>query len=175
MLKKTVQYETWDGEPAEKTLYFNLTRPELMDNLDLEDELQDLQRMFGDGAENRTLSKDEIQKILNLFKRIAKLAYGERDGDRFRKNDELWEAFTESAVYDNFLYNMFSNPDEAIEFMSGVLPKNLRAEVEKQIEAGEIPQLVETKELPEKSDEPKKPQDMSREELLAAMRERNQG
>lgn len=126
MLKQTVEYTDFDDNKAVETLYFNLTKSELTENLHLKDELEDIQKMIV--GEQRSLESTEITKILDLVKTFMRLSYGIRsaDGKRFIKTPEQWTEFTQTATYDAFLFSLFEHPDRAIAFMSGILPMDLR-------------------------------------------------
>lgn len=131
MLKQTIKYEDFDENVVEETLYFNLSRIELADNLDMRDDLQNIERKFK--GETRQLKPEEIKEILDVIKRLIKISYGVRseDGKRFIKNDQVWEEFTQSAAYDAFLMDLFERPERANDFMIGLVPKQMRADVEK--------------------------------------------
>lgn len=127
MLKQTVSYTDFNDQETTETLYFNLTKTELADNLNLEDELQKIQTDFT-GRGDRPLEKHEIRRVLELVKTFMRLSYGVRseDGKRFRKTPEIWEEFTETAAYDAFLFSLFQDPEKAFGFMIGILPKDAR-------------------------------------------------
>lgn len=133
MLKQTVSYNDFDDNPTQETLYFNLTKTELADNLSLKDDLDAMQETFS--QERHELSTTEIKQLIDLVKTIMRLSYGVRsaDGKRFIKTEELWTEFTQTAAYDAFLYSLFEDPNKAIAFMTGILPKDVRSTVEQQI------------------------------------------
>lgn len=128
MLKQSVSYTDFDDNECVETLYFNLTKTELTDNLDMKEELEKIQQDFT-GEPKRNLETHEIQRILDLVKTFMRLSYGIRseDGKRFIKTPELWTEFTQTAAYDSFLFGLFENPANALAFMTGILPKDLRA------------------------------------------------
>lgn len=129
MLKKTVSYTDFDDKPQQETLWFNLTKADVLDNLDLIEEAEGVQNML-DG-EKRSLTTSEIRRLIQLVKKIAQLSYGVRseDGKRFSKKPELWEEFLETAVYDQFLVDLFTKPEEGYAFIVGILPKDLTDQV----------------------------------------------
>lgn len=149
MLKQTVSYYDFDDNESQETLYFNLTKTELADNLHLQTELEELQETFS-GVE-RQLNTEEITRVIDLVKTLMKLSYGIRsaDGKRFIKTDEQWVEFTQTAAYDAFLYSLFQDPQKAVEFMTGILPKDLRDEANKIVASGGVespsPKPVEVK------------------------------
>lgn len=128
MLKQSVAYTDFDDNESVETLYFNLTKTELADNLDLKDEFEKLQSEFI-GDDKRELETQEIRKILELVKTLMRLSYGVRsaDGKRFVKTQEQWTEFTQTAVYDQFLFSLFEQPTNAMNFITGILPKELRS------------------------------------------------
>lgn len=133
MLKQTVSYFDFDDNPSQETLYFNLTKSELAENLRLRDELEEMQKVFTD--EKKELSTEEITQLIDLVKTIMRLSYGIRsaDGKRFIKTEELWTEFTQTAVYDAFLYSLFEDPNKAVVFMTGILPKDVRSAVDEEL------------------------------------------
>ena len=128
MLKQSVSYVDFDDNECVETLYFNLTKTELTDNLDMKDELEKIQKDFT-GEPKRNLEEHEVRRILELVKTFMRLSYGIRseDGKRFIKTPEIWTEFTQTAAYDAFLFGLFENPANALSFMTGILPKDLRA------------------------------------------------
>ena len=126
MLKQTVEYTDFDENKQIEILYFNLTKSELADNLHLQTDLEELQRAFQ--GVKRDLIADEIKKIIKLVKTFMRLSYGVRsaDGKRFVKTEEQWTEFTQTAAYDAFLFGLFEFPNRALEFMTGIMPKDIR-------------------------------------------------
>lgn len=147
MLKKTVKYLDFDDQPQEETLYFNITMTEFTDHMDLAERVEKLDAIMKE--ERREMTTAEVKSVLDLVKELVYLSYGVRsaDGKRFSKKDEngvpRWHEFVETAVYDTFVYSLFVNPQEAVDFVIGVLPADLRAEARKSVEAQLAPKAVE--------------------------------
>lgn len=133
MLKQTIVYNDFDDNQTQETLYFNVTKSELADNLQLLTTLEDMQNTFS--GDKRELAVSEIQQIIDIVKTVMKLSYGIRseDGKRFIKNDDLWTEFTQTAAYDAFLFSLFEDPNKAFTFITGILPKDIRHEAERAI------------------------------------------
>jgi hypothetical protein len=188
MISNTIKYTNFLDEPKETTAWFHLDKLDVIEHLDeflpLQGQLEAIVEIFK--GEARDITPEEIRKILNLTKAFAKLSYGERsaDGERFIK-DGAWDRFYETAAYKQLLTDFFDpDPTKAFEFMLAVMPKNLQNEAlavakEKDPElyaqyqelqnGGIVTQervldLVETE-----TERTKKPQDMTKEELLALM------
>lgn len=190
MLKKTVEYTDFNDNRATETLYFNITKTELADNLHLQSELERIQEELG--GDPRDLTPDEVQKVLNLVKTLMKLSYGVRsdDGKRFIKSEEVWTEFTQTAVYDAFLFSLFENPDNAVSFMLGIIPSDLRGQVmsattetglvtaqQRPVETVELPTeppVVEKKEPTDEELLEMDPNQMTQEQLLRAFRLKSQ-
>lgn len=152
MIKKTVNYTTFDGEPATDVLYFNLTKTEMVDLLEMEPRLQMIAEKFS--GSQRDLSREEVLQILEVLKDLMRVSYGQRsdDGKRFKKSPEIWDDFKSTAAYDAFLWHMFENPTEVYEFMANIIPSDLRDEAAKNLPAGARPK-VSLSELQKKSSE----------------------
>lgn len=127
MLKQTVQFTDFDDVNKTRNLYFNLTRTEVIDNLELQHEFQEVQDMIG--GETRDLEMHEVKLILELVKKIMRISYGvqkEVDGNLSFTKKDVWEPFTETAAYDEFLIGLFENPERAVAFLVGIWPKEIR-------------------------------------------------
>lgn len=135
MLTENVTYENFDGKTVTETLYFNLSKTELADNLHLQARFETLERIFK-GPE-RDLTMPEVQQMLDLIKEMMRLSYGERseDGRYFRKSPQIWSDFQSTAAYDSFLFSLFENPEKGINFLLGVFPKDLVDGAKAQVEA----------------------------------------
>ncbi len=125
MYKTTVEYEDFNGERKKRTLYFNLSQSELTElkyesNGDLEDKIIEI-----------VATKNRSEMML-LFTKIIKMAYGEKseDGEYFIKNEEVYNRFKYSNVYDAFLELLTSNEDELANFIKHTLPKKLSSQVD---------------------------------------------
>lgn len=140
MYKVDVPFEDFNGNMQTETLYFHLTKTRLSKNLTLGDELDDIQAMLQ--GEPRQLNPDEIRKIVHLVERIMELSYGIRseDGKRFDQRPALWEEFQQTAVYDAFLYSLFENPNNATQFILGVMPRDLVEAAKKEMNQLQLPE-----------------------------------
>lgn len=142
MLSETVKYKDFNGDPCVETLHFNLTYDNLTDNLDLIAQYRDIERRLG--GVTRELEPHEVSEVLQFVKRFLRLSYGIKsdDGKKHRKNDEIWEDFQSSAVYDTFLWSLFQDLNKLDKFLSGILPEELiqraQEEIERRRAAGEL-------------------------------------
>jgi hypothetical protein len=191
MFKKTIEYKNWDDELETVILWFNLSKSELGENLNLLTEFESLQAVL---SIPHTLSVDETQTVFDFVKRLTRLSYGVRpDSKHFDKSDAIWDEFVSLGQYDAFIWGLFESTNkggnDANDFMMAIFPEDLTeqaiAQAKEQgllLEDVVAPKLsgvptdsmvdVEPKETV-KPPGPKKPQDMSREELLEAYRSKN--
>lgn len=125
MLKKTVQYEDFNGDKQTEVLYFNLNKSELLE----------LEMSMAGGLEqfmNSIMETNDMSEMFRQFKRIVLAAYGVRsdDGKRFMKSPELLEEFTQTAAYDAFFMELVQDENVAADFIKGVIPKDLKLQME---------------------------------------------
>lgn len=121
MLKKEITYMDCDGNTRTETFYFNLSKAEV---LELE---------FGyTGGMTRMIEQlvntQDIPKIMEIFKKIIMMAYGEKslDGKRFTKTGSdgrrLAEGFVETDAYSELFMELVSDPKKFADFISAVIP-----------------------------------------------------
>ena len=133
MIKREIQYKNFDNEEVTRTLWFHLTESQIIDNLDLEDKLQTIVKIVQKEGE-ATLK--EKQFILQVIKRFIRISYGERDPqdpDYFGQSEHISERFMNTAAYNAFLLSLFDPPENAMEFLTHILPDGLRARAQDQL------------------------------------------
>jgi len=126
VLSYPIQYKNYNDETVSEVLYFNLSKPEL---LKLEVDMPG-----GLVAYLEKIIKTEDRKALvEQFDRIILMSYGVKsdDGKRFIKNDDVAEAFKQSAAYEQLFMEITNNANAAAAFVSGILPKDLTPEQDK--------------------------------------------
>ena len=119
MFKKTVNYIDYNDQEQTRTLYFNITKSEV---IELETEVEGgFTKMLKDLIE----SKDG-NKIMKIFKTIILKSYGIKtpDGQGFDKSEELTRQFEHSAAYDALFTELCTNTGAAVEFITKVMPLN---------------------------------------------------
>ena len=124
MYKYEAIYTNYLGETRKKTVYFQLSRPEVFGFATT------LPGGFESGAQRLIDSHDENAMFIN-FQKIIAMAYGEisQDGDRFVKSPELSKAFMETPIYEQIFDKMISDQDFLKEFIVGVVPSDNKEEV----------------------------------------------
>lgn len=117
MLKKTITYEDFDGNKRTEDFYFNLSKAELME-LEMST-TGGLTQMI-----NKISSEQDSVKIVELFKRILLMSYGEKspDGKRFIKSKEISEAFSQTTAYSDLFMQLVTEEGEAAKFINAIIP-----------------------------------------------------
>lgn len=137
MLKKDITYTDFDDNEVTETLYFNLTKAELVE------------KEVGEtgGYANmlkRVVDSKDAATIMKVFKELILSSYGikSEDGKSFKKSQEIRDDFENSAAYSEIFIDLCTNADAAIEFVTRVLPltDDQRKEViAKQAKTTELP------------------------------------
>lgn len=117
MLKQKVKYEDFDGNIQDETLYFNLSRMELIA----------LQGRYGkeDMAKyiEKLIEDKNLEKMYELLNDIVLTAYGVRseDGKRFIKNEQIREEFVQSLAYEALIEDFHDETRKVLEnFVTGI-------------------------------------------------------
>lgn len=126
MLKREIKYENFEGEEETDICYFNLTRTEWME----------FNTQYDGGLDTffkRTLETKDLKEIIGFLKTLILNAYGVKseDGKRFVKNDKIREEFTQTPSYDVLFMDLATNEEAGLNFIKGLMPKDLLPEVEK--------------------------------------------
>lgn len=126
MLKKTITYKSFDDQEVTEDFYFNLSKAELIE--------MEVSRPGGLGAHLEQVAQSgDGQLIIQTFKDILKKSYGVRseDGKRFIKTEEAWQEFASTEAYSEIFMQLVTDAAAAAEFVNGIVPKNLEAELAK--------------------------------------------
>lgn len=116
MLKKTVTYETFDGEMITEDLYFNMTRMDLVE-LNSRYGSNDLATHIETIQENK-----DIKGLYQVLKDIVLIAYGVKseDGKRFIRNDEVRKEFEESLAFAQLVEDFHESENAMSDFVTGI-------------------------------------------------------
>lgn len=126
MLKKTIEYEDWDGDVVSEDFYFHISKAELIE----------LEMSHVGGLQEslrRLVNAKDGDAIIKEFKNIILTAYGKRsdDGRRFIKNDAVREEFLATPAYSALFMELVTNVDAMIEFIQAIIPSDLSKEAAK--------------------------------------------
>ena len=166
MLKQEITYDDYDGNSVTETYHFHASQEDLMSTEGLYELLMAWIEKFPEDSDATELSVPDIRNMLTIIKLLIRVSYGVRNSSNdFDQSDEIFAAFKRSAGYDAFIMRLFENPEEAVAFMNGILPKAVMEQAKAEIEQrGGVVDVA----LPEKT--PSDPREMSREELEAAFK-----
>lgn len=120
MLKKTIKYTDFNGVDREEDFYFNLTEAELAEmNLMTKGGLK--------GYLEAIINTQDTPAIAELFKTIINKAYGVKspDGRKFVKSAEILDDFIYTQAYSNLYMSLIADADAAVNFVNGIIPKNI--------------------------------------------------
>lgn len=129
MYAKKIKYTDFNGQEREQTFYFNLTEAELME---MESSVDGGLSEYG----KRIIECKNVPEIMDLFKKLILITYGEKsaDGNRFIKEDpvrgKLSLEFMQTNAYSELYMEFLQNPDSAAEFFNNVIPAKLREETD---------------------------------------------
>lgn len=132
MLKKTITYTDYNGTKRKEDFYFNLSMAEITQmELSTDGGIQNLIEKIVQEQNNR--------KLVEFFKDFILRSYGEKsdDGKHFNKSREVVEAFTQTEAFSELFMELLTNTDEAVRFITGVIPQSMAEEVEKMRKNGE--------------------------------------
>lgn len=137
MLKQSITFQNLDDEEVTEDFYFQITKAEVAEKALIEGEgyyerLRDLSAET-DGA-----------KIIGHFKVILASAVGRREGQIFKKSQEITDYFMFSGAYDAFFMGLMEKPDSGASIIRAMLPKDAREEAtrlmkERGLEVVELP------------------------------------
>lgn len=136
MLKKTIEFEDYDGNIRKEDHYFNLNKAEVIKWL----------TTTGDYTLDKVLDRLSTErngkKIMEIFEGLIHLSYGKKslDGRKFEKTDEIWNDFYQTEAYSVLFTELVTDARKAAEFVNRIIPKSLSDEVEKIIK--ENPQAL---------------------------------
>lgn len=134
MLKKTIKYTDYDGIEREEDFYFNLTKAEIS--------LMELSEAGGlKNRMERIIQAKDTKSIIEVICSLIEKSYGVKspDGRRFIKNPELFAEFEQTEAYSAFLMELLSDEKAAADFVQGILPNDLSAEVSKRLDEAKKP------------------------------------
>lgn len=122
MIKKTITYTDYNGTERTENFYFGLNKAEIMDmELSVTGGMRNLLQMI--------IDKQDIPKIIDAFKKMIRMSYGEKspDGRRFIKSKELTEAFVQTEAYSELYMELLGDSNKAAAFINGIMPADVMA------------------------------------------------
>lgn len=166
MLKKTITYQDMDGNDITEDFYFNLNKAEITE-MELSHE--------GGYSEylKRVIESKDGGEIIGAFKEIIKASVGRRseDGKRFIKSEEITNEFLQTDAYSVLFMDLVTNADAAAEFVRGISPADMAAQMTGEEAKDETPAYI----LEGREPTTKELQEMSEGELREVFRRKSSG
>lgn len=132
MYSLTVPYKNYKNQPRNKTVTFHLDPPDIMK---LSSEFN-LVFNWRDEMKNdpRDLAPEEVIPYFTAFEEILLSCWGElsEDGEHFRRGGRY--DFEESACFKAALMMFVTDPGMIVNFLDGVVPKDMEEVLKKQQE-----------------------------------------
>lgn len=146
MIKRTIDYTDYNGNPRKETAYFNLTEFEATEmGLELPEGIVDA---VSDGpihgneteAAVHLVEKLGAKGIKDFVKSVVEKSYGVKssDGKRFVKTPELFTEFSQTPAYSAFMMQLLTNDNAASEFINDVILSNLPAEAKSKLASNNL-------------------------------------
>jgi hypothetical protein len=127
MIKKEITFENFNGEEVTKTAYFNLSKTQAMklvaEHGGMDKYLQSI------------IDKKDTEGFIDWVENLIYKSYGKRDESNpeiFDTSKEAKDEFKASPAFDELAYTLLTNEKEFTEFFFGILPKQMRDELDKQ-------------------------------------------
>lgn len=124
MLKKTFEYEDYEGNKIKQDAYFHLSEAELTEMA--LSEAGGLDKML-----QKIVDAKNTTEIIRVFKDLICKSYGELapDGKSFRKTDEkgnpLYLNFIATPMYDQLFMELATDDEAGATFVNGIMPKKV--------------------------------------------------
>lgn len=136
MLKKTIKYTDFNGQPQSEDYYFNFTKAELVE--------MGLSENGGlDAFIEKVINERDQKEIIRLFKDIVLKAYGEKstDGKYFVKNDAVRERFSQTEAYSELFMELAFDSKAASDFINALIPNDLAETIQAKVDRNAKPAL----------------------------------
>lgn len=130
MLKKTIKFTDYDGNPREEDFFFNLNKAELT--------IMEMSEVGGFKKKmERVIKAQDGPALIKAFQDIIHASYGVKspDGRQFIKNEEVFEEFRQTEAYSELIMELLSDEQGAADFISKVLPPDVVAEASAEMSA----------------------------------------
>lgn len=124
MLKKTISYKDFDGNPVSEDFCFHLMESDFIDlnfKYEAEGGLRDyLMNLIKEIQDNENAPKRPMYEFL---KEIITLSVGKRVGNRFDRSQEIKDRFFQTGAYSKFIMDMIEDPNGIPEFFNAITPE----------------------------------------------------
>lgn len=127
MIAKKITFTDYNGIKRTETHFFHLTEAELSEMLSTDGDYTFDKQLI------RIMKQRNGKEIVSFFKDLIYRSYGEKslDGRRFIKTEEVKRNFMETEAYSTLFMELCTDSKKGAEFINGILPANLSAELDK--------------------------------------------
>ena len=124
MLKKEIRFVNFEDELVVETHRFHLGRAEIIT----------LETKYPGGLEgfiDRITAANDLKTLMAEFKDIILESHGIMvDANTFQKTPESKAAFENSLAFDTLFMELCTNEESAAQFFEGIIPKQMKQEVD---------------------------------------------
>jgi hypothetical protein len=126
LLKKDITYTDFNGEVTTETFYFHISQAELL-RMEVST-AGGLQKALA-----TMVAAEDGASIMTFIESFIKNSVGRKspDGKRFDKNPEILNDFLSSNAYDTLFMELVTNPEQAADFLNGIVPAEMAANIER--------------------------------------------
>lgn len=119
MIKQTVSYTDYEGNPQVRDFYFHLSKTEALELYEDGTKIEDKVKLWEQTGDNRI--------IFALFKELIGAAAGSRseDGQLFIKTPEAKAPLMYSPAYDELVFSVLESAETAARFFNGLFPADM--------------------------------------------------
>lgn len=139
MITKTIRYFDFDENEIKKDFAFHLSKAEITELNFLEDgsTLDEVIIKMSNDSTN-------VRQIMDILKDILRKAVGRKsdNGTRFIKDEEAISELFDTDAYSELLIEIMTDTKKAAEFVTGILPKDLRSEYKKTLNSDDLDSLT---------------------------------
>lgn len=139
MFKATIRARSlFNDEVTTQTLYFNLSRREMMDFIKKYDGINSFREYL-----NTAKTAEDVYSIVEFIDDVLGSAYGERQGERFVKSEIIRDNFLNGPLYEALFEKMLNDGNFAVDLLTGIFPEKIMEQVKKDEEFQKAQQKLE--------------------------------
>lgn len=122
-VKRVIQFQDLDGNPAEVEYYFDLNQADALEM----DVVHDLAQMDNPLAYLKKIVDDkDSRKLLALWKELLFNSVGKREGQLLIKGEEVVREFRHSGAYNQLLSELIESDDAGASFFVSIMPAEIQ-------------------------------------------------
>lgn len=139
MFKATIRARSlFNDEITTQTLYFNMSRREMMDFVKKYDGINSFREYL-----NSAKTAEDVYAIVEFIDDVLGSAYGERQGERFVKSEVIRDNFLNGPLYEALFEKMLNDGNFAVDLLIGIFPEKIMEQVKKDEEFQKAQQKLE--------------------------------